>query len=445
MGGLLASPPAGAGEPIPSVRVLDEQTGQEIPPRELRRAGDVLLVYCRGYDLGRLPLEPNATAVTARLRRARTCTVRVPAGDYAPVPVTVAMEMRACEPPPLRDSYEAVLEPGGRLEVAVPAGVRSFVVVRDESHYCAWPRAFWLTAGKEYDIHIELPRRLRLRRDGNLPRVRIGGVVILADLLWTPRCEPARVDAWRSATVGGAWLSSEFRSAGASMRVLPNVPFHLFAVLDGLPVYRYVRRGDEVLDLRRPFETKTVARRPVVDGRPVPAGTLLAPGRLDMYAVTELWDQRLIARCCHRTERADADAWPEVRLPPSKWLTIWHEDFGLAHAAWRRGCTPKGRSYPGQLTVTVPEGFTATGYVAAYPTWKGTGEWSFTPVEAHLRRRFEGRRNVCFPGLRPGPYAFDLAVTLTETATGRTIRLEQAREISVTKENLSPVYRLPPP
>lgn len=445
MGGLLASPPAGAGEPIPSVRVLDEETGQELEPRGLRRSGDVLLVYCRGYDLRRVALEPAAGAVTVRLRRARTCTVRLPAGDYAPVPVTVAMEMPASQPSPLRDRYEVALEAGGRLEVAVPAGARSFVVVRDGSHYCAWPRAFWLEAGGEYEVHIELPRQLRLRRDGSLPRVRTAGVAILADLLWTPRCEPARVDAWRAATVGGAWLAGEFRAAGASMRVLPNVPFHFFAVLDGQPVYRYVRRGDEVLDLRRPFETRAVARRPLVDGRPVPAGTLLAPGRLDMYAVQELWDQRAMARCAYRTRRADEEEWPEVRLPPSPWLTIWHEDFGLAHAAWRRGATPTGRTYPGQFTVTVPEGVTATGYVAACPTWKGTGEWSFTPVEAYLRRRFEGRRSVRFPGLRPGPYAFDLGVTLTEIATGRTVRLQQAREISVTEENLSPVYRLPAP
>lgn len=425
--------------------MLDRETGKEIPARELRRAGDVLLVYCRGYDLGRVALEPAASAVTIRLRRARTCTVRVPAGNHAAVPVTVAMEMRACKPSPLRDRYEAVLEAGGRLEVAVPAGVRSFVVVKEGPHYCAWPRAFWLEAGREYAIHIELPRRLRLRRDANLPPVRAGGVVFLADLLWTPRCDPARIDAWRSATIEGGWLSNEFRAAGDTMRVLPDVPFHFFAVLDDAPVYRYVRRGDDVLDLRRPFETKTLARRPVVDGRPVPAGTVLAPGRLDMYAVLELWDRRLTARCCYRTERADEDAWPEVRLPPSSWLTIWHEDFGLAHAAWRRSCTPKGRTYPGRFTVTVPEGCTAAGYVATYPTWKGTGEWCFTPVEKHLRRRFEGRRSVCFPGLRPGPYAFDLDVTLTRTATGRKIRLEQAREISVTEENLSPVYRLSAP
>jgi hypothetical protein len=233
-----------------------------------------------------------------------------------------------------------------------------------------------------------------------------------------------------------------FRTAGETMPVLPDAPFHFFANLDGRPVYRYVSRSDDVLDLRRPFLSKVVARRPLVNGQPVPTGTVLAPGRLDLYTVLEVWNQRLNVKCCYRTSRADEDEWPEVRLPPSEWLTIWHEDHGLAHVAWRQGCTPKGRTYPGRLTVTAPEGFSATGYVSAYPTWKGTGEWRLAPVEEYLRRRFEGRRRVRFPGLRPAHYGLDLHVRLTEAATGRVVEVQEMREISVTEKDLAPTYRL---
>ncbi|MHC5032699.1 MAG: hypothetical protein ACYTGU_17775, partial [Planctomycetota bacterium] len=139
VGGLFASSPAGAGEPILSVRVLDQETGQEIPePRcalidpahrvvrarfagpiyrggVMPRAGDALLVYRRGYDLARLALDPGQRTVTARLRRARTCAVRSPPGDYAPIGVAVSLQKRGWKYPPIQDTYYTELRAGGRL------------------------------------------------------------------------------------------------------------------------------------------------------------------------------------------------------------------------------------------------------------------------------------------------------------------------------------------
>ena len=467
VGGLFASPSAGAGEPILSVRVLDQETGREIsdpqcalvdPVRRVvratfagavyrgnvaPRAGDALLVYGRGYDLARLVLEPGARTATVRLRRARTCEVRVVSGAYPSLPVAVSVQMpSAWKPSPIQEVYRTTFPADGRLEVAVPAGLQPFVVVEPDADDCVWPRAFWVQAGGTYGVNVEAPRLLEVRRDGNLPRFRTWGVEIYADLIWTPPLEPARIDAWRSTVYSGGWLGMVFRRAGETMPVLPDAPFHFFASLDGQPVYRYVSRTDDVLDLRRPFTSKVVARRPLVNGQPAPAGTLLAPGRLDLYTVMDVWNHRLIVECCYRTARADEDEWPEVRLPPSEWLTIWHEDHGLAHVAWRQGCTPKGRTYPGRLTVTAPEGFSATGYVSAYPTWKGSGEWHLAPVEKYLRRQFEGRRWVRFPGLRPAHYGLDIHVRLTEAATGRVVEVQQMREISVTEKDLAPTYRL---
>jgi len=466
LGGLFASSPAGAGEPILSVRVLDQETGRELPDPQCAlvdparrvaratfagrtyrgdvtpRAGDELLVYRRGYDLARLALDPSERAVTVRLRRARTCSVRVAPGDHAGMQVAVSVQIRAWPTSPIKDSYRAALQADGRLEVPVPAGLQPFVVVDPEEHHCLWPRAFWIRAGKAYDVTVESPRLLKVRRDENQPPFLRGGVRIYADLSWTPPFEPARVDAWRNTVYGGFWLGMAFQDAGEFLPVLPDAPFHFFAELDNQPVYRYVGRRDGVLDLRRPFTQKVVAHRPLVNGRPVAAGTVLAPGRLDLFTVLELWDARLSVNCCYRTARADESEWPEVRLPPSEWLTIWHEDHGLAHVAWRKCRRPKGSTYPGRLRVTAPEGFRATGFVSAYPTWKGTGEWRLTPVEAHLRRWFGGRRSILFPGLRPAHYGLDIQVTLTEVATGRVVKLQQLHEISVTEKDLSPTFRL---
>ncbi|MHC4163244.1 MAG: hypothetical protein ACYSUM_14035, partial [Planctomycetota bacterium] len=179
MGGLFASPPAGAGEPILSVRVLDQETGREIPDpqcalvdparRVVRatfpgrvyrggvtpRVGDALLVYGRGYDLARLALDPSERAVTARLRRARTCSVRVAPEGYAGMRVAVSVQLRAWRTSPIKDSYRAALQADGRLEVPVPAGLQPFVVVDPEEHHCLWPRAFWIQAGGAYDVNVE--------------------------------------------------------------------------------------------------------------------------------------------------------------------------------------------------------------------------------------------------------------------------------------------------
>jgi hypothetical protein len=466
VGGLFASSPAGAGEPILSVRVLDQETGREIsdpqcalidPAHRIARAiftggayrgdvtpraGDELLIYRRGYDLVRLAIDPSERALTARLRRARTCKVRVGPGDHAGLPVAVVVKLKAWQTSPILDSYRVALQADSRLQVPASAGLQPFVVVGPGEDHCLWPRAFWIQAGGAYDVTVELPRLLEVRRDGNQPPYVRGRVRIFADLAWTPPLEPARIDAWRNTVYDGYWLDRAFQDAGEFLPVLPDAPFHFFAELDGRPVYRYVSRRDEVLDLRRPFTTKLLSRRPLVDGRPVTAGTLIAPGRLDMFTILELRDARLRAYCCYHISRADESEWPEVRLPPSEWLTIWHADHGLAHVAWRKCGAPKGSTYPGRLTVTAPEGFRATGFVSVLPTWKGTGEWRLTRVEEYSRRWFNGRRGIVFPGLRPAHYALDIQVTLTEVATGRAVQLQQMREISVTAKDLSPTCRL---
>jgi hypothetical protein len=281
-----------------------------------------------------------------------------------------------------------------------------------------------------------------VRRDERHPP-RVGfRVETYLDLLWEPPFQRARVDAWRStAAFRSGWLGKAFREAGEFLPVLPDAPFHLFAQLDDRPVYRYVSRRDEVLDLRRPFRSKVVAQRPVCDGRPVPPGTVLAPGRLDRFAVSQLASQSSWSvRFFHRTTDGDAAEWQAIHLPPSEWLTVWHPDHGLAHMAWREGETPTGRTYPGRLTVAAPEGFVAAGYVLAHPTWRGVSY--HTPITARLKRHFEDRRSIVFRGMRPARYGLHVQVTLTDVATGRVVDLEHFDEISITEKDLSPTYRL---
>ncbi|MHC4666961.1 MAG: hypothetical protein ACYTFD_01025 [Planctomycetota bacterium] len=469
LAGGLCGPPAGAAEPTLAVQVLDHGTGRAIPDpqcalvepagRTVRarftgatyqgsaapRAGDELFVYRRGYDLARVLLAEGQRTATARLRPARdgVLVLRNRREGDPEIAVAVVTKMpRDWGETPVRDSYRSALR-DGRLTLPIARGLRTFVVLAPDRRHVVWPPLFTVTGGETYEVTLDRPRRIRVERDWEALPVYAGRLAFLPDILWKPPLAATRIDAWRLYTGQISWLEADLVAGRAYLDVLPNAPFHFFGHLEGRPVYRYVGRGDDVLDLRRPFPLKAVTARPVVDRAPVPAGTVIAPGRLDLLTVTNLWSERHRLEGCLFRTAPRAQGWPDVRLAPADWLTIWHEDLGLAHVRWEEGQPPAGTTYPGRLTVTLPAGFTATGYVSAYPVWKGTGQLRSVPSEELLRRHFDGRRELRFPGLRPAQYGLCIRVVLTERRTGRTFPLQHRLEVPVTLPHLSATYRIP--
>ena len=456
-GGLCTAPLARAGEPTLTVRASDSVSGEALkhlqcsliePTRkrvrarfrggvhrgpEKPRAGDELWVYHRGHDLRRVRLAAGQRAVeTTLVPAADRCRV-VLRGEPAATIHVYLQSAREYQPRPVDDEFQAEVSADG-VEFSVPRGVRTFAAVAG-SDRLIWPRAFSLVAGAVHELTIDPPRRLAVRHDAE--RKRFNAFRGLADLLVAPPGPAARIDAWRlRATL--SWLGTTLDVD--SLSVSPDTPFHLFARAGSETVYRRVGRRDAFLDLRSPFPSKGVAFRPVVDRAPVPPGTIVAPGRLDLYAVSQVGDPASnLDGCFHRVRD---EAWPVVRLPAAEWLTTWSPAHGLAHLPWEKGGTPTGATYPGELAIVLPDGCTATGHVSVYPDWKGTDEWRQVPPDTLLRRRFDGRRRIRVRGLRPAHYGISIEITLTEERTGRATELHQMRVIDVTPEQLAPVYRV---
>ena len=456
-GGLCTAPLARAGEPALTVRVSDSVSGDALPHlqcslieparklvrarfrgaiyrgAEKPRAGDELWIYHRGHDLKRVRLLAGQREVeTTLVPTAERCRIVLRGKPAASIHVYF-QSPRAYQPRPVDDEFPAVVGADG-LELPVPRGVRTFAVVNDDQRLI-WPRAFSLVAGAVHELTIDPPRRLAVRHDSE-PK-RFNAFRGLPDLLWTPPGPAARVDAWRL-DVTLSWPAPTLDVDAVS--VSPDAPFHLFARAGKDALYRYVRRRDAFLDLRSPFPSKIVARRPIVNGVSVAPDTILAPGRLDLLAVSQVSDRASnLEGCFHLVQDEE---WPVVRLPAADWLTAWSPARGLAHLRWEKGATPVGAAYPGELTVMLPDGCTATGHVSVYPDWKGTDEWRQVPRDALLRRRFDGRRSIRFRGLRPAHYGISIQIALTEERTGRATDLSQMRAIDVTLKKLTPVYRV---
>lgn len=399
-------------------------------PGPMPTPGDRVYIFCRGYDLAHRDL----AAVPARLAVAlepctRRCRLRAVGAETGfRMQVSLTTEGRWTRSPIL-DRFE-VASRGAGVDLRWPRGMRARLLVEAERGLC-WPAVFEARDGAEHLLHVEQPRALALLTDPGGPELRPGAFEFLPDMCWQPPVEPERVDAYRWALNRAGWLRDGLAPSGGVLAVLPDVPFHCFCLLGGLPAYRHVTLGDHHLDLRAPPRLQVVAGRPSVDGEPAREGTLLAPGRLDASAITALWQLRAtLPGVCLRLGDPGVP-WRAPALPPAEWLTAWHPDAGLCHLRWTRHAPPVGQAYRGVLLVLVPSGWTATGHCSAFPVWKGTGAVRTVPPDGPLRRTFPASGSVRFAGLPPGCYGVDLAVDLVRTAPGRHESVRETLEVDL--------------
>lgn len=408
--------------------------GGDPPPR----AGDSLYVYRRGYDLLHLTIEEGVGRIAGSLVPCSESTTLVVEGEgAADLDVQVTVHLRLPDylrSGPILDQYD-VSTRGSGLEIPMPRGmtVSPYVV---PARGILWPVFVPAARGRPHVVRWDPPRTVEVLFDEDRGRGHILSMECLEDHAWVPGVEPLRVDAWRG-SFRARWTEGE----KPALEVVPPVPFHCLLRFQDVFAYRYVGARDTVVDFRRLLGPKRVSGRPIVDGRPVPKGTILLPGRLDPCAVAILassgvpWAHRAVP---------ETDAWPDVVLAAADTLTAWHRDLGLAHLEWAGDRPPVGKTYPGLVLVTVPSGFAAEGNVSVYPVWKGTGRVRSMVPDDVLRQSFDGAARLRFPGLRPGRYSLNISVELRAGEGGERYPVREVREIDVPEEHPTVVHRLEP-
>jgi hypothetical protein len=412
----------------------DRYSGERTP-----RAGDHLYVYHRGHDLARVELRDSRT-VQVRLQPAGlSCEVVITGEGVDELLARRGLRMghvlkttRQRREGMVRDSFERN-PTAPRLTVKWGRGMHLSTLCEADAGL-VWPVVWRARPDDKVVLHYERGRRLSVRR-GPAQRRPASFVECLPDLLWKPGATPKQIDAWRWHLNGPGWLRDPFLKSSESVHLLPEIPFHLFVQLGEERLYRYVAPGADEIDLRDPFGSRPVRERPCLDGKPVRAGTILAPGRLDLYSIAAIASLRSRAEGFCFEVSADGE-WPEVFLPGSVWLTAWHPEEGLAHFEWSPDGTTEGAPYRGLVSFTAPDGWTATGYVSLYPVWRGAGGVRTTPPDQNLRRRFEGGRGVAFRGVAPGRYAADIRVCLRHEESGAEREVGRITEFDVNEDRL---------
>ena len=410
-----------------------------------RSPGDMLYVYRRGFDLHVAPLA-DGRRVAVRLRKATGKAVIVLADAEAAASgwrVSVIYEpARRWPHGPFRDVRE-VRPRGDRFEVVVPEGPRTLVLTwLDDRSLIRWPMGIRAKPGAEHVIRVDRGRELAVRW-GEGVSFRDAHVLCVPDTLRHPGIDPHRLDAWRSHLNGPGWLSRELRGRARTLRVCPDVPFHLFARSVRTPVYRYVGPGEEEIDLRGPFPLRTVAARPVVGGDVLAEGAMLAPGRLHLDALSLVREYEYDTRGSFATLGPRHEPWGDVRLPASPWLTAWDPERGVAHLQWEEGGAPTGSYGPARIDIVVAPGFRGEGKVAVYPLWKATGRLRTMPPLDHLSRPMPEDGRLVFRGLPYGTYGVSIRIALRARATGHAVETGRWAELTVTRERPVREVRLP--
>ena len=447
---------AAAGEPLLTVRATDAATGRPLAAllcglvrpgtagsyarfegSEYRegpapQAGDRLHVFCRGYDAVVKTLAGDARTIDVALTPAKgRCLVRIEGDGSEKCSVEFLVQILGPGPrgeEPIRTSYE-VRRPGSRHEFVIPRGV-SIAIWASGRPGLVVPGSFRGEAGATRTMRYVAPRSLEVRRADSL-RIRGGNLEVLPDLLWKPDVAAAQVDVWRTRLNGPGWLRGGITGAAATIAVSPDVPFHLFASWRGRGIYRYVTRDTPVLDLSGPGPLSRVTARPVVDGRPAPAGSRLLPGRLDLFTASTLTELPVALDGCVG-ELGPVDArWTPVALPAAEWLTLWHPVRGIAHLRSTDDGAPTGTWQPGRVVLEPAPGYDAAGHVSVFPVWQGTGAVTTVPPERPLRRSLRGSEAVEFRGLPPGRYGLRCRFTSVHKESGQARKVQRTIEFDL--------------
>jgi len=391
------------------------------------RTGDRLLVFHPSYDLAVVRIGPSTPRrVQVALTPAGTTVVSL-AGTTAEQRRRLRVEVHLFTPRLADGAAIDVRRPlpvgDARIEVPVPTGVVAMLDVRADTAL-AWPPRPSLEPGRTIEVRLDPARTIPVRWPEAVPASG-RDLLCLPDRKTPPPGPPPRTDAWRWHTNGAGWRVGTGLEHG--VRLLPDCASHLFWVAPDGPRYRFLDRRTKRLDLSGPAGTRLL-RRPVVDGRPVPAGTWIGVGRLDLTALYLLGGEKHEGLFLRSGARSWGDASP--RLAAADHVTLWHPGFGLAHAPWNDGQAPAGSAYSARIRARFPPGLDVSGDLVAYPVWRGTGRVATKPPCEKMAITFSAAPAAVFPGVRPGAwYGVLVNAVLSDPKTGRIRRVRHKAEV----------------
>lgn len=253
------------------------------------------------------------------------------------------------------------------------------------------------------------------------------GVLICIDPTVVPRWPPAAFD-----VLAFAMPMSWTVLAKGTDRWICGIPddlqVHVFGTLGGRPFSLTAEPGRSQVTIAPRQAGRRLRGRPVVNGRPVPDGTVLAPGRLDLESVRRVSARWLRGRGWSVVLHPRAPDQSHT-LPAADTLTAWHPSFGVAWLPWDDESIPSGGSCPGVLTIRAGRsGGTATiRAVLPRPNVSSGGEWP-PPMEVPL----DSEGTATIPGLPFGPYEIvtptgRISRVLDETSPAADVRLSTPR------------------
>lgn len=261
----------------------------------------------------------------------------------------------------------------------------------------AWPIAVRLAPGGRATVHVEPLRDVRLPDSE-------GDWTLVPDRTEIPAGPGARRDALQ------AWIDTEAPRVGrradeCDVARVPATAWWALGAVAGRPVLAHAASdAPEFRVVAR--DVVHVAAEPQVDGVPVPEGTLVAPGALDLAAAAHVRSAVLRGRWRGAVVR-ESSAWRGAEVPRAATYTLWHPRFGVAYAEPPSDGRLAARSEPGRVTFVPADGGAFSGTVAVWPTWPGGGTAFSRPADSGLRLAASAASRVVFRGLPASDYRFD--------------------------------------
>jgi hypothetical protein len=281
-----------------------------------------------------------------------------------------------------------------------------------------WPRCPQARNGDVLRVQVEPLVEVRIVASGAAAGPALGRLAFAVDRFAPPSGPRERIEALQVAVDLAAPVAE--RRGGAQVVRLPRgTRWWCLGELGRTPflVLFAADEGTVVLDAPR---LRTLADEPRVVGSPIPPGTLVAPGRLDLWAVACVRDA-VVRRGWKGAVIRGREAWAGAGLPAADVLTLAHPSFGFAYPAWTEDPVD-GRPEPCEIRFEARRGGRFSASVAVWPAWPGA-EGSFSrPFDAGLRYLTTSAASLTFRGLPPGDYRFDYRAAPARAPLGRELR-----------------------